>query len=140
MAGNPLVGVWRLVSWESRTADGEATYPLGQDARGYITYSDDGHLSVIIGKADRPRFSGNDLLGGSAEEKAGAAATFVSYAGTYELQGDRVIHHIELSLFPNWAGTTQERKVELRGNRLTLSTRAMVHGRFGTSSLTWERV
>jgi hypothetical protein len=27
---------------------------------------------------------------------------FVAYAGRYSFHGDRVIHHVELSLFPNW--------------------------------------
>jgi hypothetical protein len=27
--------------------------------------------------------------------------SFVAYAGRYSFRGDRVIHHVELSLFPN---------------------------------------
>ncbi len=46
---------------------------------------------------------------------------FVAYAGRYSFRGDRVIHHVELSLFPNWVGTDQQRWVELAGDRLTLS-------------------
>ncbi len=65
---------------------------------------------------------------GSTEEKVHAVDTYVSYCGRYEFQGDVVIHHVELSLFPNWVGVDQERLAELRGNRLTLSTRPMVLG------------
>jgi hypothetical protein len=40
---------------------------------------------------------------------------FVAYAGRYSFHGDRVVHHVELSLFPNWVGSDQERWVELAG-------------------------
>jgi hypothetical protein len=33
----------------------------------------------------------------------------VAYAGRYSFLGDHVIHHVELSLFPNWVGSDQER-------------------------------
>jgi Lipocalin-like domain len=44
-------------------------------------------------------------------------------AETYDFRGESVIHHVELSLFPNWVGVDQERLVEVRANRLTSSTR-----------------
>jgi Lipocalin-like domain len=52
-----------------------------------------------------------------------------------------VLHHVELSLFPNWVGVTQERLVKLSGDRLTLSTRPLLlQGRQQTAQLLWERV
>jgi Lipocalin-like domain len=48
---------------------------------------------------------------------------------------------VELSLFPNWVGSDQERLVELRGNRLRLSTRPVLLGGVQqTAHLIWERV
>jgi hypothetical protein len=64
----------------------------------------------------------------------------VSYCGRYEFRGDTVIHHVELSLFPNWVSVDQERLVELEGNRLTLSTRSILLGSIEqTAHLIWER-
>jgi hypothetical protein len=40
---------------------------------------------------------------------------FVAYGGRYSFSGDRVIHHVEMSLFPNWVGSDQERTVSLTG-------------------------
>jgi Lipocalin-like domain len=57
-----------------------------------------------------------------------AAGTYVSYCGRYEFHGDTVVHHVELSLFPNWVGVEQERLVEVRGNRMTLSTLPILLG------------
>jgi hypothetical protein len=138
---NPLVGAWRLVSWENRSADGTVTYPLGEDAAGFILYTDDGCMAVAIMRAGRRPFAAGDLLGGSTEEKAHAAETYVSYCGRYAYRGDSVIHHVELSLFPNWSGVDQERLVEVEGDRLTLSTRPMLfQGIERTAHVVWERV
>jgi hypothetical protein len=141
MAPNPLIGTWRLISWENRSVDGQSSYPLGKDAVGYIMYNEDGYMSVAIMRPDRMKFVAGDLLGGSTEEKVRAADSYVSYCGRYEFWGDTVVHHVELSLFPNWVGVEQERLVELRGNRLTLSTRPiLLGGNQQTAHLVWERV
>lgn len=142
MASNPLVGTWRLVSWENRSDDDQVSYPLGEDAVGYIMYNEDGHVFVAISRPDRAQFVAGDLFGGSTEEKARAADTYVSYCGRYEFRGDTVVHHVELSLFPNWVGGDQERSVELAGDRLALSsTRPFLQGGIKrTAHLIWERV
>jgi hypothetical protein len=141
MTSNPLVGTWRLISWENRDADGNIVYPLGEDAAGYIMYGPDGYMFVAIMRSDRANFAVGDLLSGSMEEKAYAAGTYVSYCGRYEFRGDTVIHHVELSLFPNWVGVEQERLVEVSGDRLTVSTRPMLFGGAQrTAHLVWERV
>ena len=45
---NPLIGTWRLTSWETRSVDGEISYPLGKNAVGYIMYNEDGYMFVAI--------------------------------------------------------------------------------------------
>ena len=141
MTSNPLVGTWKLVSWENRSLDGQVSYPLGEDAVGYISYSQDGYVFVSMMRHDRAEFAAGDLLRASAEEKAHAAETYMTYCGTYDFRGNTVVHHVELSLFPNWVGVDQERLVEIAGNRLTVSTRPMLLGGIQRSGhLIWERV
>jgi hypothetical protein len=141
MGCNPLVGTWRLLSWENRSADGTITYPLGRQAVGLIVYTADGYMSVAIMRADREPFAAGDLLGGSSEEKARAAESYVSYCGRYEFRDDSVIHHVELSLFPNWSGVAQERLVEVTDKRLTLRTRPLLlDGIEQSARLVWERM
>jgi hypothetical protein len=66
---------------------------------------------------------------------------FVAYTGRYSFDGDRVVHHVELSLFPNWVGSDQERSVELAGDRLTLSASPLLlAGQQQVPRLVWERV
>ena len=141
MARNPFVGVWRLVSIELRSEDGRVTYPYGRDAVGYIMYSEEGYMSVALMSANRPKFVSGDILGGSAQEKAAAADTYISYCGKYEIQGDKVVHRIEVSFFPNWIGVNLERIFEFDGDRLSLSTLpSLMGGKQQTAHMIWKRV
>ncbi len=143
MASYPLIGTWKLLSWENRSVeeDGRISYPLGEDATGYIMYNQDGNMFVAIMSPYRLKFAGGDLLSGTTEEEAQAEETFLSFCGRYELREDRVIHQIELSSFPNWVSVDQERLMELGENRLTLSTHPMLmQGKKQTAHLIWERV
>jgi Lipocalin-like domain len=48
---------------------------------------------------------------------------------------------VELSLFPNWVGSDQQRSVELSGDRLILSARPLLlAGTQQVPCLVWERV
>ena len=139
-ARDALVGAWRLVSWETRAVDGQVTHPMGTDPIGYVLYTADGRFSIAISRRDRAGFAAGDVLGGTTEEKARAVEGFVAYAGRYSFHGDRVIHHVELSLFPNWVGSDQERWMELAGDRLTVSASPLLlAGRQQVPRLVWER-
>ena len=143
MASNPLIGTWRLLSWENRSVeeDAQISYPLGEDASGYIMYNQDGYMFVAIMSPYRLKFAGGDLLSGTPEEEAQAEESYLSYCGRYDFLEDTVVHHVELSLFPNWIGGDQERLVDLGGSRLTLSTGPLLlRGIQQTAHLIWERV
>jgi hypothetical protein len=89
----------------------------------------------------RLRFAADDLLSATKEEEAQAEETYISYCGQYDFLGDTVVHHVELSLFLNGIGVDQERLVDLRENRVTLSTRPLLlRGIQQTAHLIWERV
>jgi hypothetical protein len=65
----------------------------------------------------------------------------VAYAGQYTFNGDRVVHHVELSLFPDWVGTDQHRFPELSEHELTLSVRPLLlGGKQQVPRLIWQRV
>jgi hypothetical protein len=142
MASNPLIGTWRLLSWGNRSLDdGQVSYPLGEDATGYTMYNEDGYMFVAIMAPHRLRFAADDLLSATKEEEAQAEETYVSYCRRYDFDGDTVVHHVEMSLFPNWIGGDQERLVELRKERLTLSTRPLLlRGIQQSAHLIWERL
>lgn len=141
MSANPLVGTWRLVSFEVRDAEGRITYPFGRDAVGFITYSPDGHMAVQFGRAGRARVTTGDWVAAEPAEIAAAARDYIAYCGAYELRDGVVVHRVELSLLPNWIGGELVRLATFEGERVTLSTSPTpVGGRQQTATLVWERV
>ena len=136
----PLVGTWSLIGWYNKTNDGQRFYPLGEDATGYISYSHDGYVFVHVMARDRAMYSLNDPFEGTIEEDSAAMKSQITYAGTYEHNGDQVVHNVTHASCPNWVGTRQVRRVELIGDRLRLSAAgALFQGREVTAFVDWER-
>jgi hypothetical protein len=134
---NPFVGTWKLVSWEITRPDGTIDHLYGKDVVEYLIYTADGHMSAEIMDPDR-RQSDPDfpLEPASAQtlsdpDRARAYSTYLSYCGTYTVEGDVVTHHVKAGLIPSWTGSEQPRRFGFEGDRLIL-------GR-GPQKLTWER-
>ena len=85
-------------------------------------------MSVSVMQARRTSFASPDALQAPTEEKLAAFDTYSSYSGRYEVRGQKVIHHVEISSFPNWTGKEQERYFAFSGDRLTLSAPPMQIG------------
>lgn len=140
MGANELIGTWHLVTAELRSADGDVSYPFGPDAVARLIYTEDGNVSYHIARAERRRFAGGDLLTGTTEEKVAAAESYQSYCGTYEVKGNVLIHHVDVSSFPNWVGTAQVRDYALEGGRLILSSAPfLAQGKLQSARLIWRR-
>jgi hypothetical protein len=108
---------------------------------GFLTYSGDGRMSVVIASSGRQPLSVADPVAAPAAERAEGFATFDAYAGRYTFDGDRVTHHVEVSSFQNWAGTDQIRLARLQGNRLTLKSPPIaVDGEQLVAELVWEQL
>ncbi|PYU27414.1 MAG: hypothetical protein DMG32_07125 [Acidobacteria bacterium] len=90
-----LVGTWKLVSATETTKKGEVR-GFGHNPTGFITYTADGRVMLIITNGGRKPLSTSDYTTAPIEERAEAFATMTAYAGHYTLNGDKVIHHIEV--------------------------------------------
>jgi len=135
-----LVGRWRLVAWETTHGSDETIRPLGDDAHGLLIYTADGSMSVQITAADRKLLGSADPLGGSELQRAAAYSTCLAYCGRYEVCGETVVHTVDVSLFPDWAGAEQVRLFELAGDQLTLRTPPIDAGEATvTAELRWVR-
>lgn len=137
-----LVGTWKLVSATETTKEGESRDAFGRDPTGFLTYTSDGRMIGMISHGDRKPLSVPDYVGAPPAERAEAFATFLAYAGTYKLEGDRVIHHVEASWLENSVGTEQVRDiVKLEGDQLLLRTPPYLKGgKMVTAELLWQRV
>jgi hypothetical protein len=114
------------------------------DPAGYLSYAPNGVVTAVLGSLNRPLFALDDPQDGTAAEYHSAARNMIAYAGryTFDATSSTMTHSIEVSLFPNWQGREQPRRVSLAGDRLTIlaSPRTRIDGRRFHSELTWERV
>ncbi len=140
-----LVGSWELLRCEISFSDGRPTVlPYGADARGQLVYAADGRVSAVLSRGDRGPLGVAGLESAAAADASAKAAAFdsyLSYAGRWRLDGDRVIHTVELALVPEVVGRDQVRRVAFDGDQLVLgyerTARSGVERRY---RLTWRRV
>ena len=99
-------------------------------------------MSMTVASGQRERFASSDRAAARTGEWATAAKTYLNYCGRYEVIGpQRVVCHVEASLFPNWTETRQERHFQIDGDRLQTSTPPLAYGgKLQTSYLSWQRV
>jgi hypothetical protein len=138
---NPLVGAWRLASFQTVDEDGTVTHPRDPDPTGLLIYTADGQMSVFLGPASRKNLPVADLRSCSPEDVTGAVREIVAYAGTYTVQGNTVIHHVKHGLVPNWVGGDLVRRIQLDRDELTLTTTPLpFEHQIRTAMLTWRRL
>ena len=136
-----VVGTWKLVSAVTMNDKGVAKDFFGKNPLGFIMYSADGRMSVILTSRDRKALSVNDHSAAPVAERAEAFATMFAYAGRYTFTGDKVVHHVEVSAVPNLVGTDLVRFAKLEGDRLTLRTPPMQSGgEQVVVELVWQRL
>ena len=137
-----LVGTWRLVSWETVSADG-VSHPMGPDALGYLTYDRGGRMFVQVMRRGRVELTDDGVVDASADQLRDVLGGYLAYAGRYEVDAGEgtVTHHIECGLLPAQVGTELTRWIELDGARLTLHLAPPAeHGPDTGSRVTWERI
>ena len=118
-----VAGWWTLVSWKQKYDDGREMAPFGEDVAGRLCYSSTGDFSVIISRSDRPPFVTGGQWTAGDQEKARSYEGMLAYFGRYEFDGKQMRHHVEASLYPNWAVHTQIRNAVIDKDKLTLSAR-----------------
>jgi hypothetical protein len=115
---NSLIGTWKLVSiTKDGLNTGTKVNDYGPSPKGYLNYSPDGRMMVIIVQNDRKK-PGNKI---PADDAALLFNTMTSYAGTYTVHENQIIHHIDVAWNPSWTGTHQVRFYKLAGKHLTLT-------------------
>ena len=138
---NPLLGTWKMKSWfREVTATGEKINEFGEHPSGYLSYSADGRMISMATADNRVKPRGANPTG---EERAKRHQTMYAYAGTYTLEGEKVIHHVDTSWNEAWTGTDLVRFYKLDGNILMITTapnKSLIDGREGRGVLVWERV
>jgi len=141
-AENSPVGTWRLTSFSEFVLDTkETSRPFGDHPTGYIQYSPGGHVVVFLTAGElKPPASARYTDAERADIHRAIAA---GYAGTYTVEGDKVIHHILTAWRPEWIGGNQIRYFEISGTHLTIKTAPIKSPRTGQNivvTAAFERV
>ncbi len=141
IVGTSIVGTWRLQSVVRETIlTGARTKEFGEKPDGYSTYLPDGRMHAILVIDDRMR-PGPPAPG--KEEDKTKIGTTIGYAGTYSVEGDKIVTRIEFSSNQKLTGTEQERFYKLDGDTMTLTTgvsRSPKDGQEGRTVAVWKRV
>ncbi len=98
-------------------------------------------MTAMMSYGGRKRLSSSDFLSAPVDEQAEAFRTFIAYAGRYTLDGDKVIHHVEIASIQDWVNTDLIRSIKFEGERIVLATPPSLDGgKIQTFELIWQRL
>jgi hypothetical protein len=84
-----------------------------------------------------------DWFAGTAEDYQAEASSYIAYSGPFHVDEEKqtLTHSMFVSLFPDWTGQTQPRRVKLEGDTLRLGTASPIQssGKTVNSELIWRR-
>ena len=133
-----LIGSWKLDSFELQAGDGTISHPYGKELTGYLFYNDDGFMSAAFMNSERGRAKDEDL------SVAGAVSNYdqyMAYTGPFEINGDKIVHRVEVASLEAFVGSVQERWFKIDGDRLELLTAPLSVGSDApVGRLAWHRV
>jgi hypothetical protein len=137
-AAKQLVGTWKLISAPTKSEGGDTIDAFGPNPKGRLVLTSDGHMIVIITRADRGPAKNSD-------EKAALLDSMLAYSGKYTIDGDRIINRVDISHTEIFQGAlqVQTRFFSVEGDKLVLRTGLIASsfrpGQKVESILTWER-
>jgi hypothetical protein len=137
-----LIGTWKLMSYEDRSAGTPPEYPYGINPVGLLIYDETGHMAIQIMKTPPPKVASGDEYKVTPQEKRALIDGYVAYFGTYTVDWKkRVVTVISQGdLYSVYIGRREERPFELDGDRLTLTPRWEQGGKSVQGIRAFERV
>jgi hypothetical protein len=111
-----LVGVWRLLKYETEFKDGSPPAKLfGDSPRGRLIFTAKGHMAAVLEASNR-------IWGTTDAERAALYLSTVAYTGTYRIEGDRWITKVDASSSPFLSKAEQVRFYEIENDQLLVTS------------------
>jgi len=112
---HPLIGNWKLVSWQVITEDGAPQDVFGTSPKGYLVLTPEGRSIVVTTATDRK---------GGTDDPARAALhkSMLAYSGRYRVEGSDFITTVEVSWNEIWNGTEQRRHYRIESDKLFIES------------------
>jgi hypothetical protein len=133
-----LVGTWQLVS-NVLDQNGKKTDQFGANPHGVLYFESNGRYVLSIVRDDLPKFAGGGRMNGTDAENKAIVQGSISHFGSYTVDGDKIVFHVDHATFPNWDGGTQARPFKLSGDDLSFFVASASAGG-GSSVVTWKRI
>lgn len=135
-ATNPLVGTWKLVSWQVIAENGTEHDVFGVSPKGYLVLTPEGRSIVLTTASDRR--GGMDDASRIALHKS-----MLAYSGRYRIEGSDFITTVEISWNEEWNGTEQRRHYRIDGDKLFIESAPapsiVSQGKTDFRRITWVR-
>jgi hypothetical protein len=107
-----ILGIWSLISFEQEgQATGERDPILGKNPTGYIIFTPEGRMMVVITGEGRKAPK-------TDQDRADLLKSMFAYTGMYRFEGDKWITKVDVSWNPVYVGTEQVRFFRFEGERI----------------------
>ena len=114
---SPVVGLWKLTGNTTKiVATGAMERQAGEHPTGYQLFTKGGHMMFFQAAENRKPPAGKVA---TDAERVAMFNTLVAYAGTYKVDGSKVLIHFEANSVPGIPDRTYA--MEISGNKLTLT-------------------
>ena len=113
----------------------------GDNARGMLVLTPDGHYSIIAGRTTLPKFAAGSRVKGTPEENKAVIDGSIAHFGKYTIDdgGKSITFTPTMSTFPNWDGAAQKRALKVAGDQLTYTVTAPSAGG-PPNDVVWKRM
>ena len=115
-----IEGVWTLVSADNVRPDGTRIPQFGPKPTGLLVFLPNGIYSLHLAATGQAKFAEGDRAKATPEEYKTTVVGNFSHWGKWSFSetDSMLTWQVEHSMFPNWTGTAQKRRIELSGDEL----------------------
>ena len=135
-----IVGVWKLSTFvRKEVGSDKVVQPFGAEPAGYRVHTAGGHVLYLF--VDRNRKAPASAL--TDADRIEHFRTMTAAGGKYEVAGDRVVFHAEVSSLQSMVGKALAYRYQVAGKTLTMTTDPAKSPSGGADSYfvtTYERV
>jgi hypothetical protein len=132
-----FVGTWQLVS-NVLDPEGKKIDQFGPNPHGVLYFESNGRYVLSIVRDGLPKIASGNRMNATPEENKAVVQGSISHFGTYTVDGDKIVFHVEHATLPNWDGGTQARPYKMNGDEMSFFVAAASAGG-GSSVVSWKR-
>jgi Lipocalin-like domain len=137
-----IVGVWKMTSWTRKeTGSGKLVKTFGERPAGIVIYTKGGHFVTFVAGQDRKAPEKPDP---TDAERVELFKSMYGFGGTYKVNGDKLVTHLDTSWNHAWTGTDRPPTVvAIKDKQMTAISspfKSNLDGQEIVVTTTWERV